>query len=98
MLINKYDVLINSKNKKIKVLISTDHILPRITPNISYWYQGDSNPLQSYFNSLNRMKELTIDYVILSHGEPFYIYTKRINELIDHTEERSEYLLTILSI
>lgn len=91
------DGLITFYNKKNKVLISTDHILPRITPNISYWYQGDSNPLQSYFNSLNRMKDLTIDYVIPSHGEPFYDGTKRINELIAHHEERCDYLLSILS-
>ncbi len=91
------DGLVTFYNEKNKVLLSTDHILPRITPNISYWYQGDPNPLGSYFNSLNRMKELEIDYVIPSHGEPFYDGTKRINELIEHHEERCNYVLSILT-
>src|SRR5699024_9104583 len=54
-----YDELIIVYNKKNKVLISNDHILLRITSNISDWYQGVSNPLQSCFNSLKLMKELT---------------------------------------
>lgn len=91
------DGLITFYNEEQKVLISTDHILPRITPNISYWYQGDPNPLGSYFNSLNRMKELEIDYVIPSHGGPFYDGTKRIHELIAHHEERCDFILSILS-
>lgn len=91
------DGLVTFYNKKHKVLISTDHILPRITPNISYWYQGDPNPLESYFKSLNKMKALDIDYVIPSHGEPFYDGTKRIIELIAHHEERCDFTLSILS-
>lgn len=91
------DGLVTLYNEKEKVLLSTDHILPRITPNISYWYQGDPNPLGSYFKSLNRMKKLEIDYVIPSHGEPFYDGTKRINELIEHHEERCDFVLAILS-
>src|SRR5690625_1379907 len=35
------DGLITFYNHDKKVLISTDHILPRITPNISYWFHGD---------------------------------------------------------
>lgn len=91
------DGLVTFYNEKHKVLISTDHILPRITPNISYWYQGNPNPLNAYFDSLNRMKELEIDYVIPSHGKPFYDGTKRINELIKHHEERCDFILSALS-
>ncbi|HEX6923567.1 MAG TPA: MBL fold metallo-hydrolase, partial [Bacillales bacterium] len=31
--------------KEKNVLLSTDHILPRITPNIAYWFHGIENPL-----------------------------------------------------
>src|SRR5699024_11833829 len=70
------------------VLISTDHILPRITPNISYWFYGDDNPLNTYLNSLNKIKALDAEYVIPSHGKPFYNANKRIDEIIVHHEDR----------
>ncbi|WP_231514859.1 MBL fold metallo-hydrolase [Oceanobacillus salinisoli] len=37
------DGLISFYNKEKIVLISTDQILPKITPNISYWFHGDTN-------------------------------------------------------
>jgi len=46
------DGLICLYNKEKNVLFSTDHILPRITPNISYWFYGEKNPLQSFQNAL----------------------------------------------
>lgn len=70
------------------VLLSTDHILPKITPNIAYWFYGEKNPLLSYEQSLQKIKSLHIDYVIPSHGEPFYDANKRIDEIWQHHEER----------
>lgn len=75
-------------NNEKKVLISADHILPRITPNISYWYHGDDNPLKSYLTSLKDMKKLDAQYVIPSHGKPFYGANERIDEIIAHHDER----------
>ncbi|WP_341963245.1 MBL fold metallo-hydrolase [Planococcus maritimus] len=70
------------------VLLSADHILPRITPNISYWFHGDPNPLETYMNSLEKIRKLDVDWVIPSHGEPFQGANKRIDELLAHHEER----------
>src|SRR5690606_24568350 len=91
------DGLIVFFNKEKSVLLSTDHILPKITPNISYWFHGDSNPLQSYLASLESIKQLNIEYVISSHGEPFYDANKRIDEIILHHEERLEDTLRSIS-
>src|SRR5699024_9220554 len=82
------DGLVNFYNEDEKVLISTDHILPRITPNISYWFYGDDNPLKTYLQSLNKVKALNADYVIPSHGKPFYVANKRIDEIIQHHDDR----------
>lgn len=87
------DGLVTFFNEEKKVLLSTDHILPRITPNISYWFHGDPNPLKTYINSLNKVKKLHADLVIPSHGKPFYGANKRINEIISHHEERLEITL-----
>jgi glyoxylase-like metal-dependent hydrolase (beta-lactamase superfamily II) len=72
------------------VLFSTDHILPRITPNIAYWFHGIEDPLGAYFNSLDKIKRLDVDFVIPSHGDPFHGANTRIEEIMRHHEERLE--------
>ncbi|AUD12807.1 MULTISPECIES: MBL fold metallo-hydrolase [unclassified Planococcus (in: firmicutes)] len=69
-------------------LLAADHILPRITPNISYWFHGDPNPLLTYMNSLEKIRKLDVEWVIPSHGEAFQGANKRIDELLAHHEER----------
>jgi glyoxylase-like metal-dependent hydrolase (beta-lactamase superfamily II) len=82
------DGLISLYNKEKSVLFSTDHILPRISPNISYWFKGFSNPLEKFFNSLKKIQKLDVEYVIPSHGKPFQNANKRIVELLDHHQDR----------
>ncbi|MCZ2259515.1 MBL fold metallo-hydrolase [Sporosarcina sp. G11-34] len=83
-------------NTEKNVLLSADHILPKITPNISYWFHGDPNPLKSYLSSLKSMKKLDANYVIPSHGKPFYGANDRIDELLAHHEERLEETLDVI--
>ncbi|MFC4024004.1 MBL fold metallo-hydrolase [Oceanobacillus longus] len=87
------DGLVTFYNKEKNILLSTDHILPRITPNISYWFHGDPNPLGNYLKSLNKIKQLDVDLVVPSHGKPFYGGNERIDEIIVHHDERLETLL-----
>lgn len=82
------DGLITLYNQEKNVLLSTDHILPRITPNISYWFHGDPNPLATYFQSLKKIEKLDVAYVIPSHGDPFEDANKRIQEIRQHHDER----------
>src|SRR5699024_5770989 len=77
------------------ILFSTDHILPRITPNISYWFYGEKNPLQSFQNSLEKIKKLDAEYVIPSHGDMFTNANQRINEIWHHHEGRLEVVLDV---
>src|SRR5699024_6572897 len=90
------DGLICLYNKDQAVLFSTDHILPKITSNISYWFHGDPNPLQTYLQSLEKVKRLDAHYVIPSHGKPFYGANERIEEIVDHHEERLHETLEII--
>lgn len=82
------DGLISLYNKENSVLFSTDHILPKISPNVSYWFKGFSNPLEEFFNSLKKIQKLDVEYVIPSHGKPFQNANKRIVELLDHHQDR----------
>ncbi|MFJ5714753.1 MBL fold metallo-hydrolase [Neobacillus sp. NPDC093127] len=84
------DGLITLYNNENSILFSTDHILPRISPNISYFFRGIRNPLESFFQSLNKIKCLDADVVIPSHGKPFRNANKRIEELLAHHQERLE--------
>lgn len=77
-------------NEEHKTLFSADHILPKISPNISYWFHGNENPLASYLDSLRKVRELDAEFVIPSHGKPFYGANQRIDELLAHHEERLE--------
>lgn len=80
-------------NEEQKTLFSADHILPKITPNISYWFHGNADPLASYLNSLEKIKELDAEFVIPSHGKPFYGANQRIDELSAHHAERLDETL-----
>jgi glyoxylase-like metal-dependent hydrolase (beta-lactamase superfamily II) len=84
------DGLITFFNKEKSILFSTDHILPRISPNISYWFRGNRNPLQSFMTSLEKIKKLEAEYVIPSHGRLFRDANQRIEELLAHHHERLE--------
>lgn len=90
------DGLINFFNKEKGILFSTDHILPKITPNISYWFHGDPNPLATYLSSLTKIEHLEAEYVIPSHGKPFYDANQRIREIKRHHEERLEVTMDAL--
>lgn len=79
---------------KKKVLISGDHILPTITPNIGSHPQSIANPLSQYLNSLNDLKQLDVGLILPGHESPFTKLKPRIDELIRHHEQRNLEILT----
>ncbi|MBP1947151.1 MBL fold metallo-hydrolase [Virgibacillus litoralis] len=89
--------LITFYNKEKNMLLSTDHILPKITPNISYWFHGDPNPLATYLASLEKIKKLDVDFVVPSHGQPFHGANDRIDEIKTHHDHRLEQTLESIS-
>lgn len=91
------DGLVCFYNRDKKVLLSTDHLLPHITPNISYWFHGDPDPLASYLSSLAKIKQMEIEYCIPSHGRPFTAVAERIQEIEEHHERRLDKTLAIVN-
>ncbi|MBA4602762.1 MBL fold metallo-hydrolase [Thermoactinomyces mirandus] len=73
---------------KRKILISGDFLLPKITPNISLWPNCNQNPLSVYLETLNKMKNMTVECVFPSHGPMFTCYQERIEQLFKHHHER----------
>jgi glyoxylase-like metal-dependent hydrolase (beta-lactamase superfamily II) len=76
-----------------KILISGDHILPGITPNIGFNPQSGENPLGKYLASLEEMKSLDVSMVLPGHETPFTKYRQRIDQLIKHHRQRNETIL-----
>lgn len=77
-------------NAAARVLISGDQVLPSISSNISYGFHiPDANPLGSYLDSLQRLRSLSAETLVLpSHGVPFYGLHQRIDDLTAHHGEQ----------
>jgi len=75
--------------KELDMLISGDHVLPEITPNIgSYSTQPESNPLAAYLESLVPFCHLSEETIVLpSHRHPFLNPRKRVEEIISHHQK-----------
>ena len=73
-------------NEEREILISGDHILPGITPNIGvYSTQPNANSLALYLNTLPQFKDLAENTLVLpSHKQPFHGLHTRVDELIGH--------------
>jgi len=76
-----------------KILISGDHILPTITPNIGLHPQSGDNPLDDYLNALNEIKKLDAKIVLPGHENPFTGLKSRIDELFQHHSQRKSEIL-----
>jgi glyoxylase-like metal-dependent hydrolase (beta-lactamase superfamily II) len=72
------------------VLISGDMVLPRISTNVSVIdIEPEGNPLPLYLDSLERMRALPADTLVLpSHGRPFRGLHTRIDQLQAHHDDR----------
>jgi glyoxylase-like metal-dependent hydrolase (beta-lactamase superfamily II) len=76
------------------LLLSADHVLPEITPNLSIdLFHPEWHPLGSYLESLQRVKALTVTRTFPSHGEIIPDLPARIQEIEAHHEERKELIL-----
>ena len=53
------------------VLLSGDHLLPGITPPVTFERGFDADPLRSYLDSLRRVADLRPTHVLPGHGHPF---------------------------
>ncbi len=69
-----------------RFLISGDHILQFITPNIGWHPEADM--LAKYLESLDRLNPFDVDLVLPSHGHPFRGHRERIKETAEHHDLR----------
>ena len=73
-----------------RTLLSGDHLLPNITPNVSLnpYTSSMGSPLGTYLDSLDKTAQLEVDLVLPGHGDGFRHFRERLDELYAHHEQR----------
>lgn len=84
-------------NPAARLLISGDQVLPTISSNISFmFHSADLNPLGSYLSSLQRLRALPEDTLVLpAHGVPFRGLRQRIDDLTGHHVQQLDKLAVL---
>jgi glyoxylase-like metal-dependent hydrolase (beta-lactamase superfamily II) len=71
-----------------RFLLSGDHVLPRISPNISHGPESGEDPLGDYLGSHARSSELHADEVLPAHEWRFTGLRERCTALTGHHDDR----------
>lgn len=72
------------------LLLSGDHVLNKITPNIGLWSAGDRHPLRHFLDSLREVRALDVRVALPGHKTLITDWRGRIDELLHHHTERLE--------
>jgi len=79
-----------------RLMLSGDHVLPRITPNVSMHPQAGDNPLGDYIDSLHKLEPYAPDEVLPAHEHRFVDLHGRLGELFAHHDQRFEEVLAAI--
>lgn len=106
---NKWQIVVGSGHSpehaclhcpELKLLISGDQVLPRISSNVSvHPTEPDADPLNDWLTSLKRLKTRIPDDVLVlpAHNSPFLGLHRRLDHLIAGHEQGLERLQEALS-
>jgi glyoxylase-like metal-dependent hydrolase (beta-lactamase superfamily II) len=79
-----------------RLMLSGDHVLPRITPNIPFHPQASANPLGDFLESLTKLEGYDPEEVLPAHEYRFMGLDARLDELRAHHERRFTEVLTAI--
>lgn len=79
-----------------EILISGDHLLMEITPNVALSVNSSSDPLSDYLSSLKRSMSLKTKLVLPAHGPLFEDGPSRAREIYEHHQLRKSALLALI--
>ena len=79
---------------RANLLFSGDHVLPRISPNISPERAGAADPLGDYLDSLGKVGALPVDEVLPAHEWRFRGAAARTKQIVEHHHHRLAELVT----
>ena len=84
-------------DRERKVLFTGDHILPVITPHVSYMPDSDTDPLGDYIAGLETLRVLDVEHTLPAHEFTISNLEERVQELERHHEERNQFVLDALA-
>jgi glyoxylase-like metal-dependent hydrolase (beta-lactamase superfamily II) len=76
-----------------QLLLTGDHVLPTITPNVSLHPQQRENPLQDYLDSIEKVASLKVKQVLPAHEWDFEDLQKRLAVMRTHHVSRLDDML-----
>ena len=76
-----------------RLMLTGDHVLPRITPNIGLHPQSGDDPLGDFLRSLDKLAPYDSDEVLPAHEHRFVGLPARLAELAEHHEHRFDEVL-----
>ena len=76
-----------------ELLLSGDHVLPTISPNVGLWPGSDADPLGDYIRSLKLLRGLAVRRVLPAHEYSFDDLDARLDSLAEHHEARLQEVL-----
>jgi glyoxylase-like metal-dependent hydrolase (beta-lactamase superfamily II) len=79
--------------KNHKILMTGDHVLPAITPNVSLDRTESGDPLATYVESLAKIENLDVEEMLPAHEWDITWFKKRIAEIRSHHEQRLEAMI-----
>lgn len=79
-----------------EVLFCGDHILGKITPNITDWGSDYGDSLADYLDRLQKIKELKIKHLFSAHRHLVEDVYARIDEIVKHHEVRLNEALELI--
>jgi len=80
-------------DEKRRIMITGDHVLPTISPNVSLHTEQPGNPLHDYILSLRRLKNYDVELALPAHEYDFPDLHARIQELEEHHAARMQEML-----
>ena len=83
-------------SERERLLLSGDHVLPRITPNIGVHTQQFPNPLGNYLESLLKVQNIGVEEVLPAHEYRFADLGSRLDEIIIHHADRLAEIESLL--
>jgi glyoxylase-like metal-dependent hydrolase (beta-lactamase superfamily II) len=76
-----------------RLMLSGDHVLPRITPNISVHPQAGPDPLGDFLASLDKVGAYDVDEVLPAHEHRFVDLQERVAQLRAHHRARFDEVI-----
>ncbi|HEY2495414.1 MAG TPA: MBL fold metallo-hydrolase [Paenibacillus sp.] len=83
-------------DKELGIMVCGDAVLPQISPNVSLIPGSDPDPLHTFIQGLNRLRQYEVRLAFPGHRNPFTTFHKRIDDLLAHHEERLDMVEELL--